>query len=161
MPNDTPIMRAPTKKEKVGDFIRGAYDAVAEQPLSRIADIFGMGAGAMRDSVNAPPPEVMGAMPGPPLAGVGARLGQRAGITKALSPERAVAARPAAQGMPPEFQAMESPHFAPSKHAVSLDQMPSGKMEYLDPDVSAIMGGDPTDFTNPKAMQWLRAVLGK
>ncbi len=41
MGNKVPVMRAPTWKEKVNDFVRNAYEAVAEQPLAKLADAFG------------------------------------------------------------------------------------------------------------------------
>lgn len=41
MGNKIPVMRAPTWKEKLNDFVTRAYESVAEQPLVKLADAFG------------------------------------------------------------------------------------------------------------------------
>lgn len=68
IPPNTPVMRAPTMKERVGDKIRDAYESVAEQPLAKIADLLGLTDFAgIKESFTTPDDGVrMGALPGPP-----------------------------------------------------------------------------------------------
>lgn len=159
MPKDTPIMRAPTTKEKVGDMIRGAYESVSEQPLARIADMLGLSDMAgMKKTFTTPDDGVrQGMMMGGP--GNLAKLGMNRGVMgKALAPDVEMM-HPA---VPPEFHAVAKAKMPQSRTApIDMDNLPSGKMEYLDPDVAEYMNPSGLDVTSKEGQRRLRFLTGK
>lgn len=152
MPNDivkksTPVMRAPTKMERFRDMATDFLDAVAAQPLAKVTDTLGLtGIGQQaRDAVD---PEAayrmkLGIMPGGPGRGV---FGSQA--------EGAFARQ--MKGAPAEFQQIQ-----PNRYTVDPNEMPSGKMEYLDPDVAAYMNPSPLDVTTRAGQDRLKLMLGR
>lgn len=158
MPSDKKtVMRAPTMKERVGDTIRGAYDSLAEQPLVRIADMLGLSniKGVANEDPNAMKSGMM--MGGP---GNLAKLGMNRGVMgKALAPD----VQRMHPSVPPEFHAVEKARMPQSRTApIDMNDLPSGKMEYLDPDVAEYMNPSRmTDFTNPESQRRLRFLTGK
>lgn len=196
--NQGAIMRAPTPKEKVGDFIRGAYESVAEQPLVRIADMLGLSniRGVANENPNA---MKTGEMPGGPGKSL---LGRNRGINPgAMSWEEAIkanaggnnfnsmgkASRPSPTpspgnlegrgglggyltpeakvshpALPPEFQIVDKPRLPQSRTApIDMNNLPSGKMEYLDPDVAEYMNPSGLDVTTREGQRRLRFLTGK
>ena len=158
MPKETPIMRAPTKKERVGDFLRGAYETVAEQPLGRIADLLGMSDfEGMAKTFTTPDDGVrMGMMPGGPgkgLAAIGRSRGVSTGESAAQMAKRVMTdenpgylsmkSRGDSYGpLPPRYQ---GPAEAPTAAAKSHPALPAEfNMEVRNPSRTA-----PIDMNNP------------
>lgn len=156
MPKDTPVMRAPTMKERVGDTIRGAYSSLAEQPLVRIADMLGLS--NIKGVANENPNDMkQGMMMGGP--GNLAKLGMNRGVMgKSLAPDVEMM-HPA---VPPEFHAVAKAKMPQSRTApIDMDNLPSGKMEYLDPDVAEYMNPSGLDVTTKEGQRRLRFLTGK
>lgn len=126
MPKDTPVMRAPTPRERISDFFGGLMEAVGQNPAVNIMGKLNRDLGG-----EAPPGFKIGMMPGGP----GSSLG------KALAPN----VKMMHPSVPPEFHAVEQARMPQSRTApIDMNEMPSGKMEFLDPDVA--------DFMNPTAL---------
>lgn len=124
--SNTPIMRASTPKERISDFFGGLMESISEQPLVK-------GLSKANELLNPPPPEgfKIGMMPSNPSAALG----------KALAPN----VKMMHPSVPPEFHAVEKPVMPQSRTApIDMNNLPSGKMEFLDPDVA--------DFMNPAAL---------
>lgn len=154
-----PVMRAPTTSEKVGDMIRGAYESVSEQPLARIADMLGMSdfAGVKKTFTTPDDGVRQGMMMGGP--GNLAKLGMNRGVMgKALAPD----VQRMHPSVPPEFHAVEKARMPQSRTApIDMDNLPSGKMEYLDPDVAEYMNPSGLDVTTREGQRRLRFLTGK
>lgn len=148
MPKDTPIMRAPTGKERIADSIRGAYDSLSEQPLVRIMDMLGLSniKGVANEDPNA---MKIGMMP----------MGPSSSLGRALAPN----VQRMHPSVPPEFHAVEKPRMPESRTApIDMNNPPSGKIEYLDPDVAEYMNPKRIlDTTTPEAQRRIRILSGK
>jgi hypothetical protein len=152
MPRDTPVMRAPTRKERVGDTIRGAYESLAEQPLVRIADMLGLSniGGMAGEDPNAMKIGMMPTGPSRALSGMGRVAGPA---------ESATAIRQSHPALPPEFN-MRAPN--PSRTApIDMNSPPPGRMEYLDPEVAEYMNPASLDATTREGQRRLRFLTGK
>ncbi len=139
-PANTPQMRASTPKERIGDFFSELMGSVAEQPLVR-------GLSKANELLNpAPPPGFkIGMMPGQP----GSALG------KALAPD----VKMMHPSVPPEFHAVEKARMPQSRTApIDMNEMPSGKMEFLDPDVAEFMRPGLPDLATREGQEKLRVL---
>ena len=207
MPKETPIMRAATKKERVGDMIRDAYESVSEQPLARIADMLGLSdmAGVKKEFTTPDTGVKSGVMMGGPSKGLGnlAKIGRNRGINPgAMSWEEAIRsnaggndfksgwrsamepsptpkpgnlegrgglggylapeAKVSHPALPPEFQVVDKPRLPQSRTApIDMNNLPSGKIEYLDPDVAEYMNPANLDVTTREGQRRLRFLTGK
>lgn len=192
MPNETKSkynMRAPTTKEKVGDFLRSAYDSVAKQPLARVTDALGLS--DLQGIANEDPSAMkLGIMPGPPGAmgkalnkfgmpkvapeteAIAAQLYEKMGMgggnrmkslpprPTGMMPERAALPTTEIKGhpaLPPEFNSTRSSRTAP----IDMNDLPSGKIEYLDPDVAEYMNPSRLDAATSEGQRRLRFLTGK
>ena len=193
MPKNTPIMRAPTGKERIADTIRGAYDSLSEQPLVRIMDMLGLSniKGVANEDPNA---MKMGVMSGGPSKGLSALAPKRSSLMNSMyMPDELLSEVELArrnkfrsegyQGMvkrdslgnplapdiermhpsvPPEFHAVEKPRMPESRTApIDMNNPPSGKIEYLDPDVAEYMNPSRIDATTREGQRRLRFLTGK
>lgn len=153
MPKDTPIMRAPTGKERIADSIRGAYESLSEQPLVRIADMLGLsnikGVAKSLYEPSDPMELKVGMMP----------MGPSSSLGRALAPN----VQRMHPSVPPEFHAVEKPRMPESRTApIDMNNPPSGKIEYLDPDVAEYMNPKRIlDTTTPEAQRRIRILSGK
>jgi hypothetical protein len=160
MPNDKKTaMRAPTGRERVGDMVRSAYESVSEQPLARIADMLGLS--DMRGMVDTFTKPDDGMRQGMMMGGPGnlAKLGMNRGVMgKALAPD----VQRMHPSIPPEFHAVEKARMPQSRTApIDMNDLPSGKMEYLDPDVAEYMNPSKLDVTSREGQRKLRFLTGK
>lgn len=164
MPNDKKktVMRAPTRTERVGDMLRGAYESVAEQPLVRIADMLGLSnirgvANSFSDPNATKTAEMMGG-PGN-LAKLGMSRGMRPPTRYQGPMESPTSVAKSHPALPAEFN-MEVRN--PSRTApIDMNNPPSGKMEFLDPDIAELMNPGPIDVTTKEGQRRLRLLTGK
>lgn len=164
MPNDKKtVMRAPTRTERVGDMLRGAYDSVSQQPLVRIADMLGLSnikgvAGSFSDPNSGNKTAELVGGPGN-LAKLGLSRGMRPPSRYQGPMESPTAVAKSHPALPAEFN-MEVRN--PSRTApIDMNNLPSGKMEYLDPDVADYMNPSPIDVTTREGQRRLRLLTGK
>jgi len=154
MPKDTPVMRAPSARERIMDAIGGLGESISQQPLVRILGSLNRDLGG-----EAPPPMDLpgggkaewkiGMMPGNPSRGM---LGGK------LAPDVEMM-HPA---VPPEFHAVNKPRMPQSRTApIDMENLPSGKIEYLDPDVAEYMNPKGLDVTTKEGQRRLRFLTGK
>lgn len=140
MPKDNPVMRAATPKERIGDFFSELMNSVAEQPLVR-------GLSKANELLNPPPPPgfKIGMMPGSP----GSALG------KALAPN----VKMMHPSVPPEFHAVERARMPQARTApIDMNDLPSGKMEFLDPDIAEYMKAGVPDLATREGQQRLQVL---
>ena len=162
MPKDTPKMRASTTGEKVGDLIRSAYESLAEQPLGMLADKVGL-TNFRGLATPTPNGESRAEMQGLPGTGILSKMGRNTGVAGKLMsgpPESATAIGRSHPALPAEFnmQVRNPSRTAP----IDMNNLPSGKMEYLDPDVAEYMNPKRMlDFTDPATQKRLRFLTGK
>lgn len=187
-----PQMRAATTTERFGDKIRDGFESLTEQPLARLADALGLSDfSGIKNTFTTPDDGVkMGMMPGGPgkgLAGIirdrgpsrlsGAdqrftstvrdleqKYGMRHGWGSQVDDSKRLG-RPSTEiqghpALPPEFNMTSSSRTGP----IDMDNLPSGKIEYLDPDVAEYMNPKSPirgDYTSPDAQRKLRFLTGK
>lgn len=137
---EKPVMRAATPKERIGDFFSGLMESVSEQPLVR-------GLSKANELLNpAPPPGFkIGMMPGEP----GSALG------KALAPN----VKMMHPSVPPEFHAVEPARMPQARTApIDMNDLPSGKMDFLDPDVAEFMKPGVPDLATREGQERLKVL---
>lgn len=234
---NTPVIRASTTKERVGDKIRDVYESLGEQPLAKLADLLGLSDFAgIKESFTKPDDGVrMGTMPGSPGKGMLSKLSKSkfvADAGRALTKNQRAAntateyatevyrrggpsGRPFGQGnspvesslkrndflrsegnrvqagqykaqmrpegggprtlggdlpaearashpsLPPEFQEIMAAPRRPQANTAPIDMnnLPSGRMEYLDPDVADFMNPAPIDAATSEGQRRLQAML--
>ena len=155
MPKNPPIMRAPTTRERIMDAISSVGDAIGNNPAVRILGSLNRDLGG-----EAPPPMDLpgggkaewkiGMMPGNP--GRGMLGGKLAPDVEMMHP-----------AVPPEFHAVNKPRMPQSRTApIDMENLPSGKLEYLDPDVAEYMNPfKGLDLTTKEGQRRLRFLTGK
>lgn len=155
------IMRAATKTERAGDMIRNAYESLAEQPLAKISDLLGYSdfPGVINEFTDPEAAErVKGSAlpmgPGKGLTSIGRSRGVVRPSSFGLKPTEIASTHPA---LPPEFNMTRPSRTGP----VNMNEMPSGKMEYLDPDVAEYMNPTRPDPTTLEGQRRLRFLTGK
>lgn len=138
--SNTPVMRAPTTRERIGDFFGSLMESVGENPAVKIAGKLNRDLGG-----EAPPGFKIGMMPGAP----GSSLG------KALAPNVEMMH----PSVPPEFHAVGKPQMPQSRTApIDMNNLPSGKMEFLDPDVADFMNPSALDMTTREGQNRLKVL---
>lgn len=152
MPKNTPVMRAPTTRERIMDAISSVGDAVSQQPLMRILGSLNRDLGG-----EAPPP--MQTSDGEKSWKIGMMPGGPNQLGRALAPDVEMM-HPA---VPPEFHAVGKPRMPESRTApIDMNNLPSGKLEYLDPDVAEYMTPKSgLDLTTKEGQRRLRFLTGK
>jgi hypothetical protein len=183
-PKNNPIMRAATNTERFGDKIRNVFESVSEQPLARLADALGLSdfEGNKKTFTTPDSGERMGMMPGGPGKNFWGRRDSMfskgvfdgAKARKVLAEDRANPSRlNTFQGPPESSKAIGQSHPAlpaefnmqvanPSRTApIDADNLPSGKIEYLDPDVAEYMNPIRPDPTTSEGQRRLRFLTGK
>lgn len=184
MPKNTAVMRAPTTRERIMDFIGGIGESVSEQPILRLLSKLDEDSKRRINPDNLPM-----AMGDVPVSVGGAPAGQMSdsmrnfvrnmyhGEKPALSWEQAIkrnaggndfgkALAPEVQKMhpavPAEFHAVEKARIPQSRTApIDMENLPSGKIEYLDPDVAEYMNPKGLDVTTREGQRRLRFLTGK
>lgn len=182
-PANTPQMRASTPKERIGDFFSELMGSVAEQPLVR-----GLSKANELLNPAPPPGFKIGMMPGEPGSASGKVLSnvipkRSSAINPMYLPdnllsEAELASRQAMRqnnsylgkplapnvkmmhpSVPPEFHAVEKARMPQSRTApINMNEMPSGKMEFLDPDVAEFMKPGLPDLATREGQEKLRVL---
>lgn len=129
MPNDYQ-MRAPTARERVGDFLRSVFGSIAEQPLGQIGDALSVTDFTGLSEPQDPESLNLGIMPGPPGSGFFAPKPKAAMLSDRGILGRNNIYRPSGKDIGTEYNSITNPEAARVAQKYGIDVAPDGNIDW-------------------------------